>query len=407
MKKYIFFTSDIYPVGGIQIYLSGKIKFLEKKGWKIYVFFNTFHKGNCVFPKLNEFKNGKFECLSFLPNELGEKVVDYSLKKMLNYINYADSDDVLIESHYDVTALWAELFAEKTKGKHVCLCCNEVFRGTNKYYEKFIDFFKYKYDRNELLGISSESMQKLFYGRFDSIPIDDSHVFKAAADNPIQEIKNEVIDKIKRKEFNICYIGRAGKQSFLPILDGVNKFIKNVGNVYCQFIIVADTSADEVKRIEELFSEIKNVNLIFTGTLSPVPKRLFELIDVTVASSGCAIMSANEGIPTVLVDANDYKSNGLFGYDTENFLYREKDGLCEDIEKTLEKVFNKEYLGKQFKLNRKAHNELYYNEHLKYFDLVDHQYYNKDCIINTCNISIVPVLKIIYYRYLKNLKELR
>ncbi len=355
MKKYVFFTSDIFPVGGIQIYLSGKIKFLEKKGWKVYVLFNTFHKGNCVFPKLNEFQNGKFECLSFLPGELGEIVINHNLKKMLTHIDFSNNDTVLIESHYDVAAIWAELFAEKTKGKHVCFCCNEVFRGPNKFYEKYIDFFKFKYDRNELLGISSESMQKLFYGKFNNIPIDDSHVFIAASDNPIQEVENKVVNEIKRKDFNLCYIGRANKPSFFPILDGVKRFCENKQSINFQLIVVADISIVEVEKIEKLFKGIENVNIIFTGTLSPVPKKLFELIDVTIASSGCAIMSANEGIPTVLIDANDYKSNGLLGYDTENFLYREENGLCEEIDLTLEKVFNNEYKDKKFNLKRKTH----------------------------------------------------
>ena len=48
MKKYVFFTADIYPVGGIQIYLSGKIKYLEQNDWKVYVFYNGFYKGKCV-----------------------------------------------------------------------------------------------------------------------------------------------------------------------------------------------------------------------------------------------------------------------------------------------------------------------------------------------------------------------
>lgn len=78
MKKYVFFTADIYPVGGIQIYLSGKIKYLEQNDWKVYVFYNGFYKGKCVFPKLNEYKTNKMTCLSFCPvNYLMDKYIEH------------------------------------------------------------------------------------------------------------------------------------------------------------------------------------------------------------------------------------------------------------------------------------------------------------------------------------------
>lgn len=37
-KIYVFFTAAIIPIGGMQMYTAGKAKYLEKLGWKVYIF---------------------------------------------------------------------------------------------------------------------------------------------------------------------------------------------------------------------------------------------------------------------------------------------------------------------------------------------------------------------------------
>ena len=37
-KIYIFFTYPIEKIGGTQMYTAGKAKYLEKLGWKVFVF---------------------------------------------------------------------------------------------------------------------------------------------------------------------------------------------------------------------------------------------------------------------------------------------------------------------------------------------------------------------------------
>ena len=39
MKRYIFLTANIHPIGGMQNYVAGKAAYLEKNGWKVTVFF--------------------------------------------------------------------------------------------------------------------------------------------------------------------------------------------------------------------------------------------------------------------------------------------------------------------------------------------------------------------------------
>lgn len=406
MRKYVFFSADIFPVGGIQIYLSGKTKFLEKKGWKVYIFFDGYSKGTCVFPKLNEYTSGRSPWLHFLPRQLLPFNVEHALNLMKKRINYSSDDVVYIESNYDKAAIWGELFAERVKGIHACLACNEDFGGNNKYYSDYYDFFRFKYDRMELAGISAKSMKLLFHGRFNDIPEDNSHVFVAAADNPVQRISNRIVDSIPCDRVNICYIGRVKKESFKPISIAIHDFCQNNSRLSFRYIIVGDAENDDKYWISELFSNITNADVLYTGILSPFPHSLFTKLNVVIAGSGCAIISASEGVFTIVVDANDYRSNGLLGYDTESFLFREVNGLSEPIEKTLQNVLiNKKYKKEDFHLSYELVNAQHYDNHFRFFHNDSKSYFSCEQLTKSGQIQLKSLIKYLYLRFFKPLKN--
>ena len=68
---------------------------------------------------------------------------------------------VFIESQYDKSSLWGEFFAQRLGAKHICILTNEVFRREGLLYEKYMDFFIFKFKRGELL---SDLLDKLFDG---------------------------------------------------------------------------------------------------------------------------------------------------------------------------------------------------------------------------------------------------
>lgn len=413
MKKYVFFTADIYPIGGIQIYVSGKAKYLEENGWKVYAFFNGFNEGECAFPKLNDYRSGKIPCLFFLPNMLSDKRVSNALEAMKRRIEYSPEDTIYIESHYDLPAFWAELFAQEVNGTHVCLCCNETFRGRRKYYERHIDFFKFKYDRNELAGISNISMKKLFDGKSYDIPESESRVFVAAGDDRVQDVENVVVDRIKRLDVNVCFIGRAKKGSLQPTTESIKRFCEQYPNLSCQYIVVSDVDEEDRKWISLALEKNENVVVTFTGALSPIPRSLFNKVDIVVASAGCAELSADEGVPTIVVDVENYMSNGLLGYDTKDSLYREKDGLCEPIEKTIEAcLVQKKYKNKTFKLEKSVPNSVCYETHFHYFENLENVYYLPDKLTAPKRNLLMSTLFLSYlekssnYFLIKKLKKL-
>ena len=52
MKRYIFLTANIHPIGGMQNYVAGKAAYLEKNGWKVTVFFWGDNKGTCAMTSI-------------------------------------------------------------------------------------------------------------------------------------------------------------------------------------------------------------------------------------------------------------------------------------------------------------------------------------------------------------------
>ena len=84
MRKYIFITTDIHPLGGMQIYISGKSKYLEAIGWKVYVIYPSFVKGKCVFPQLNKYISGRNISMSFYPGELSSGKIKKTLRWVRN-----------------------------------------------------------------------------------------------------------------------------------------------------------------------------------------------------------------------------------------------------------------------------------------------------------------------------------
>ena len=160
-------TYDIHPVGGTQAYTAGKARYLEKCGWNVIVLFAGNNNEKCDIAYLNKFLSGGYIELSFLPYDLHENFCNYIVEEILSNIGIDGKEDLnIIESHYDVAAFWGELLSEKLKCKHYIFCCNEYYRNKNgykTYYKENLDYFYFKYCRNELIA-SKEATKKLFNG---------------------------------------------------------------------------------------------------------------------------------------------------------------------------------------------------------------------------------------------------
>ena len=381
MKKYVFFTADIYPVGGMQLYVSGKAKYLMNEGFSVYAFFSSSATGNTAFPFLNRFKCGNITGLAVFPNQILSSSVNKELEKMKNIVEYAPDDDYFIESQNDKTAIWAELFAEKVGGKHICFNCNEVFRGRYKHYSDYLDYFWFKYKRDELYGISEKSIPMLFDG-YQCLNDDKQHVFFAADDESVQDVDSDIIDNITKSEINLCYIGRIEKECFIDITDGVIDFAEKYRTKKIQYIIVGKCNSVQELDIKSRVKNIPNISVYFAGDLVPIPRKLFTKTDVVLAASGCARISAENGVLSVVADANGKFSNGILGIDTDNALFSDNHYTYIEV---LENIFIfGKYSSAQIHLKPRRQNSFYYAQQVKLFlnSNIKEDYYDTNNLIS-------------------------
>ena len=179
------------------------------------------------------------------------------------------------------------------------------------------------------------------------------------------------------------------------IIDGVKKFAEIHDNSI-NFTFVGDVSKEDVARIKQYLRNNDNILLTFTGSLVPIPRKLFSKIDVVIAGSGCARLAAQEGTITIVVDARDLMSNGVLGIDTQNALFREEGKMGESIDRTLEKILiENSYDKKNISMIKRKSNSDYYKEHLQYFTNVDNKYYPSSKLCYPKEKSIISHIRLI------------
>ena len=347
-KIYIFITDDIRLMGGIQRYTLAKIDYLLKEGYEVFIFFDGFSSGMCKFEELNAYISDEIPGLRILPYEYPNFLLNIMIWRMCHKLGNIDNSEVIIESHSHVAAIWGELLASKIGAKHMCFLCNELFYGEGKHYSDRLDFYSFKYDRKELYGISENSISDLF-GDYRKIDNSSECKFCAAMGSAVRDIECKQLDLIQDVDWSIGYVGRTNKLYVPNIVNGIKGFSKLYPDKKIQFVIVGDTKQNEY--IFNPLDDCENVSVIKLGDLSPIPLKLFKMLDVVIAGSGCAYYAAISGAPTIVADAKNYKANGVLGYDTQNYIFANPGDKQYDFVTAIKRVLiEKCHVGKNFNL---------------------------------------------------------
>lgn len=394
MKYYVFLTANIYLIGGMQNYVSGKAAYLKSHGWNVKIFFCGKTGEKCVIPFLNNYIEGETEELEKRPGEWTRRIREKTLNRMIYKIDYNPQNvsDIIIESQTDVLALWGELLAERIHAKHVCFICNEVFEGAGKYYSEHLKFFDFKFERRELAGIHEKSLGMLF-GAYKEIPMEKQYHFYAANEGPVQEVDSIRVDQLKKCDWNICYIGCASKPYVFKIINDVEKLAKKYHNISIQFIMVGNASCRR-NQLKERLQPLENISVSLLGDMVPIPRKLFEKLDVVIAGSGSADCAAREGVPTIVGDANNDMANGILGYTTFDTLFY--DGLQQmDFDEALEQVLVGKVQNRlEFKLPPKYPASYYYKQHMQF---VANSSKNQEYYINILENTSINYMKVLKY----------
>ncbi len=347
LKKYIIFNQDLHSIGGTQMVTAGMANFLEKRGWQVYVFFHGEPHGKSEIPSLTKYISGcGFDELLKRPYKVFPDDRERVLDRMIEILQIDSTleNEIVIESHYDIAAYWAELLAERIHARHYFFVCNEDFRGFRLFYFENLNFLYFKYLRHELL-CSSVTFEKIFNGYRDVkhdkflIPPEIDIVREMDA---IQDVENSMVDQIEKRDFNIAYMGRAEKIYVPATYKAVAEFARNHPDKKIQFVIVGKLLIQErIDLLQSLFEKLENVSVVQMGNLVPIPRALFKKLDVVIAGAQTAIFCAYENVPVIATIVDSEKTAGCLYYDVNDAWHGEpKYSFSEMLERVL---INREY----------------------------------------------------------------
>lgn len=323
---YIMLACSIGNIGGGQMYCRNKCVFLKEKGVEVCVFYSR-PNDSILINELKQFSNNLIEELTFPPYYFTTKKQRSIINNIINRSNLTqsllnDGQNVIIESNTINGSLWGEKIASELKCKNFIFLLQEEFGhlplGT-------LSYFDYKHKRRELAGIGSNSLALLFNG-YKEIKENEKYSLIAMCTNVVEDVENDLIDRIEKKDINIGCITRLEKNYVPGLIEEVINFADKYREKRIQLVLFGGADNIELEeKIKNRFKGIENLNLEITGYLFPIPRKIFQLIDVFVSVSGSAIISVEEGVPTIALDVIDGNPIGILGYNTNNSLYRDSE----------------------------------------------------------------------------------
>lgn len=351
-KTYVFFTANISNIGGAQLYIKNKSIYLEENGWIVFIF-----SGNNKNLMINYFTDNDNNYLipefKFYPYLFSDKIQQSTISNiegaLLSTVNKGSTDVMIIESHTDRTALWGELLAKKINCKNFVFLLNENFRKLPNF---LLNYFEFKHGRKELAGINPKSLGLLFK-EYKTLNESECYSLKAInAVNNVADISDPDIDKLIKLDINIGCISRFEKTYMKPMVDEIVLFASHHEDLSIQVVLIGGSTVKGTERdIEVKFSKAKNVKLTMTGPKNPIPRRLFQIIDIFISTAGSARVCAQEGSLTMTLDRESHRPIGLLGIDTNATLFsdhttnRSVSELLEDV------LINKQLHKGEFQVN--------------------------------------------------------
>lgn len=363
-KVYIFFAHTIKIIGGSEMYTAGKAAYLQKHGWQVHIFTKESSEGNSIIPYLTQYvqRGCGMNFLSVPPYKLKRHEQEFFLNHILQRLNLDPNRKytILIESYTPPQAYWAELLAARIGARHFFTCVEEFYRPHGNFtttYGDNLDFFYFKWKRNEVI-CTEHSLKKLFNGYKNvNAPLVDMPENVREMD-PIQDVAFP-IERLARLDWNICHIGRAAKEYVPSLIEGVGELARRHPDKKINFIMVGNATSRQ-GLLEQNFRGLPNMFVTLLGDMVPIPRILFSKIDVVCAISQSARFAANEGVLTIVGNANDStRTPGVLGYDTKEQLYGE--GTFSYVEALENVLVKKLYVGKKYSLPKLKPADEYYD----------------------------------------------
>ena len=162
--------------------------------------------------------------------------------------------------------------------------------------------------------------------------------------NTVFDVNHPIVEQVKalKEDYIIGSVGRLDKPFVIPSLEKLHNFItQHPENSFAIVLLGGSNNPNVVLQINEIFMNLSNCKLYITGFLFPLPKAIFQLIDVFFGTAGSASVARREGCISISIDAIDCQPIGILGQTTNNTLSRSSDepplDLCELLDDVLYK----------------------------------------------------------------------
>lgn len=377
MKKFIMLSYTIARMGGGQMYQYNKLKYMKKQGYETYVFYSI--PGKIVIKDIEKIAHCQcIEELNINPCIVSKKEVSNVKKIIKESLKSSDDDICVIEACNKPTSLWGEIIAKECRGVCFPFIIDEKIGSLD---DKMKDYFYYKRNKDELKGIKKETYEMIFESDCDKDGY--KYCLPISGNNVVQDIDiNEEYENIDDFEgVKICTIGNLNKEYVMELLRQVIEYSEKWSNEKILYCMIGDSpNSDDIKRIEELFMNKKNIQLCLMGAMYPIPEKLLYKFDAFVSSAGSARVSGDRGIPTITIDSRDYMSIGIYQAETENTVFRNNEPMIpiskklKDMMENYEEIRSKLYVKPQTDFDGPFHKHLeYYEKHAntgEYYDIL-------------------------------------
>lgn len=320
MKHYVFFARTIKNVGGAQLYIKAKAQWLIEQGWNVIIIYCQdgepyifdFQKYRSLY--VADLCKAAYKYLSLKRKRIVRQIVEF-----LKF----QQGDIVFESHSLALASWAELIAQmKGNVRHIAFLLDERIHVPLQ----MLDYFRFKYARHELFGITEKSIELFFEGTqtelsYGSPKLSATGVTDCVSDN-MPPFKLSML-----RGTIIGVVGRLEKPYVKEYAKSLKRYFILHNNTCFTLIFVggAPKGSEIPAQLETLFLNCPNVKLVITGYLFPIPRVLVRRFDICLAGAGAANAIKREGVATLVLDPRDLMPNGILGVTTQDSLFSDKE----------------------------------------------------------------------------------
>lgn len=311
MKKYIIFANSISGIGGGQLYILRKLKYLSNNGYDAYLIVGD--ANSIEHKELQQFKTLEMPQIYYPPNLYNHKKRNKSTLIMKQFISYNDTDKIYIESHQTAPALWGELFAERVNSINTIYAL-APFGVERKVYK---DFFNEKLNKEQFLGCNKSFVKTNFpqsnaQDNYANIPFDKEEIITLDC----AEVQDNTFD------LNILTISRIDKtyikNSILELIEysSRNNKIKIKYDIYID--VTFGEKYDELKSIIDSNKQ-ENLTINLLEPVYPLNNCLYNNQDLFIGMGTAILNSASMKLASLVVDYRNNKYYGFFGQDHHEF----------------------------------------------------------------------------------------